>query len=92
MPQAFLQAQQAHDPLEVRRGRDSHSRRDIQRDLDVGTRVERRQQIELLENKSNLAFAQLGAFGVGELGEVVSVNDHVAAIGPSQSAQAGRRA
>ena len=45
------------------------------------------QQVEFLEDESNFALAQPGAFGVGELGEIVAIDDHVPGIGPSQSTQ-----
>ena len=59
----------------------------VQRDIDVGARVECGQQIEFLEDESDLAFAQLGALGIGELGEIVAVDDDVAGVGARQSAQ-----
>ena len=50
-------------------------------------RIERGQQVELLEDESDLALAQPGALGVGELREVVAINDDVAGVGASQAAQ-----
>ena len=60
---------------------------DIQRDINVGLRIEGGQQVEFLEDESDLALAQPGALGVGELRKVVAVNDDVAGVGASQSAQ-----
>lgn len=56
-------------------------------DGDVGAGVERGQEVELLKNESDLALAQAGAFGVGECGEVVAVEDYFAGIGAGESAE-----
>ena len=56
-------------------------------DGNVGARVERRQQIELLENKTDFTLAHTGALGIGERREVVAIHDHFAGVSPGQSAQ-----
>ena len=60
---------------------------DIERDINIRLRIQGRQQVEFLEDESDLALAQPGALGVGELREIVAVDDDVPGIGASQSSQ-----
>ena len=60
---------------------------DFLRDRDVRARVERGQQVEFLEDESDLALAHAGALGVGERGQIVAVEHDAAAIGLGQSAE-----
>src|SRR5580704_3183401 len=83
----FLQSQQAHDFVEVRGIAIPVRPGNVYRNIDVRTRIERRQQVEFLEYESDLAFAHSRAFRIGKLREVVSVDDDAPRVGPSQSAQ-----
>src|ERR1700737_3016298 len=87
MMQALLQAQQAHNFIKVVALPSSIRAGDIQRNINVGAGIESWQQIELLEDKSDLAFAQPGALGIRELREVASVKDDVTRVRPSESTQ-----
>src|SRR5580692_4662908 len=87
MLQAFLQTQQAHDLVEIRCVAISISPGNVHRNIDVRTRIQRGQQVEFLEYESDFAFTQAGAFRVGELREVVSIDDDMARVGASQSTQ-----
>src|SRR5580693_97409 len=87
MLQAFLQTQQAHDLVEIHCVAISISPGNVHRDIDVRTRIQRGQKVELLEYESDFAFAQAGAFRIRELREVISINDDVARVGASQSTQ-----
>ena len=60
---------------------------DIESNINVGLRIQGGQQVELLEDESDLALAQPGAFGVGELREVVAIDDDMAGVGASQATQ-----
>ena len=57
------------------------------RDENVRARVERGQQIEFLEDESDLALAHAGALGVGERGQIVAIEHDAAAIGAGEAAQ-----
>ncbi len=85
--QALLQSQQAYDLVEVCGIANAVGAGNIKRDINIRLRAQRRQQIEFLEDESDLALAQPGALGVGELREVVAVDDDVPGIGASQSTQ-----
>src|SRR5580704_9791229 len=54
---------------------------------DVGTRVQRRQQIELLKYEADLALSHPGSLSIGKRGEVVSIHHYLAGIGPRQPAE-----
>ena len=49
-------------------------------DLDIAHGRERRQQVELLEDKADAVLAQPGALGVVERGKVHAVNDHAPSV------------
>src|SRR5271170_3869162 len=87
MGKAFLQSQQAHDLVEVRRVSIPVGSGDVQSDIDVRARIEGRKQIELLEYESDLALAHAGTFGVGKLREIITVDDDAPRVSPSQSAK-----
>ena len=59
---------------------------DFVRDLDVALRRQIRQQIELLEDKTDSALAHLGAAGIGKRGKICAINQHAAAGGPRKTA------
>src|ERR1700716_2811111 len=60
---------------------------DVNRDLDVRARAERRQKIEFLKHESDLALAQPGALAVGESGEIHAVDSNASRIRAVQSAK-----
>src|ERR1700722_6216374 len=86
MSQPFAESQQIGDAVEVRRIAIAVTRNFL-RDHDVRPGVERRQQIEFLKNKSDLAFAHARALRVRKLGQVVAIEQDAAAIGPRQTSQ-----
>src|SRR6185369_15991498 len=59
---------------------------DVTRHRDVVASGEVRQQVELLKHKSYRAFPEAGAAGVGERGEVVSVDQNAPLGGRRKSA------
>ena len=60
---------------------------DVLRNLDIHARIQRRQQVELLEHETDFALPHAGALGVGEACEVVAINNDAAGIGVRQPAQ-----
>ena len=60
---------------------------DVVGDFDVAHGGEGRQQIEALEDEAYLGAAHFGAFGVGEFGEVGTVDQHRATGGVGQAAE-----
>jgi len=87
MVEPSLQAKQCDDLVEVLPIHIAILATDLVRDGDVAHRIERRQQIELLEDKTDSAFAQSSALRVGELREVDIVDQDAATSRPSQAAE-----
>ncbi len=85
MLQAFAEAQQFDDLIEVGGVTITVSASDVDGHVDVGTRVERRQEIEFLEHKSDLCLAQTCSCGVRERAEVDTINQYLAGISLGQS-------
>ena len=79
MVKPSLQAKQLNDLVEVLPIHIAILATDLVRDCDVAHRIERRQQIELLEDKTYSAFAQSSSLRVGELREVDIVDQDSAA-------------
>ena len=87
MPQTLGQAEKIGDAVEVRGIAVAVAGNFAARSSILRTRVERRQQVEFLEDESDLALAHAGALGVGERGQVVAIEHDAAAVGARQSAQ-----
>ena len=86
MLQALGDAQHLGDFLQER-GIGLAQAGDVNRDLDVRARAERRQKIEFLEHESDLALAQPRALAVGKRGEIHAVDGNASRIGAGQSAK-----
>ena len=87
MMQALVESQESNNPTEVGFISNSIRAGDIQRNVNVRLGIEGGQQVELLENESDLVLAQPGAVGVGKLREVGAVNHHATRVGARKSAQ-----
>src|SRR5260370_3054419 len=86
MLQTLGDAKHVGDPLQERGIRLAQTG-DVNGDLDVRARAERRQKIEFLEHESDLALAQPGAFAVGKGGEIHAVDSNASRIGAAKSAK-----
>src|ERR1700722_19635533 len=86
MVEAFRDAEHLRNLIQKRSIRLVQSR-DINRNLDIRSRAQRRQQIKFLEHESNFAFTQTRAFAIRERSEIDSVNGHATRIGARQSSQ-----
>src|SRR3954468_11520144 len=87
MVEPLFDTQQIDNLVEVRRIAIAIFPGDINRNIYVGSRGERWQQIELLKHESDFRFAHAGARRVGKLGEIDSVNNYIAGVGPRQPTQ-----
>src|SRR5262249_42824019 len=85
MIQPLRDAEQAQNLLELRVGLGIRSG-DVAGDGDVVARGQVRQQVELLKNETDRAFAQTGSRGVADLGEVLIVDLDFAGGGRSKAA------
>src|SRR5215471_10827501 len=74
-----------NNPLEINNIPRSVSSRYVKRYVNVGSGIERRQQIEFLKHKSDFALAQAGALRVRERGEIRPINDNMPGVGSRQS-------
>ena len=92
MRQALVQPQQAHDFVELCGIANAVRAGDVERDINIRLRIQGRQQVEFLEDEPDLALAQPGALGVGELREVVAIDDDAARNRRESVRPAGRKA
>ena len=87
MIESLVDTEKPRDAVEMRLVVIAMYAGDVTSNLDIGAGIERRQQVELLEDKTDLALAHAGALGVGKLGEVVAIYDHAAGIRARESAK-----
>src|SRR5215469_13353761 len=86
MLQTFAQPQQIGDAIEIRVIAVPVSR-NLLSDQDVGPRIEGGQQVELLEDESDLAFAHSGSLGIRQCSEIVAVEYDASAVSTGQSSE-----
>src|SRR5438552_3788576 len=87
MIQPLFQPQQFYDAVEVSLVAAAVASRDIDGNLNIRARAQRRQQVEFLEDESDLALAHFGAFRIRELREIVAIDEDVADVRTSQTAK-----
>ena len=75
MIEAFIDPQDLHYVFEILADR-AVVPGDVTGDLDIFTGGQRRQEIELLENETDGALAQLGPLAFGHAGEVLSFDEN----------------
>src|SRR5437016_14595492 len=87
MVQPFLQPQQVDNLREVGPVSRAVRSRNIESDINVGTGIERRQQIEFLEHKPNCAMPHPSSLSVRQHGKVRTIDSDVSRVSPRQTAK-----
>src|SRR5438445_1804896 len=85
--QPFLQTEQADNLREVGPVPRAVRSRNIESDINVGSCIERRQQIEFLEYKSDFALPHLGSLSIRVRGKIRAIKNDMPRVSARQTAK-----